>query len=163
LAIFICIPTEIWIDWQSNVNKWCFFDEYVRWFFGVENMETNEDRLEEAEGSCEATQGDGSGWKSWKTAVFILVVLAVGAGASHSLFTNDEAGKGCTRDKAVCEKATGELPKKTCEKKVVCAAEKTTCEKAKQSEKEKQCLSSNQEIEASSSCPKKALSTQESK
>jgi hypothetical protein len=134
-------------------------------------METNEDRLEEAEGGCEATQGDGSGWKSWKTAVFILVVLAVGAGASHSLLTNDEAGKGCTGEKTTCElpkktcakEATCPMAKKTCEKKVACAAEKTSYEKAKQCEKKKQCLSSNQEIEASSSCPKKALSTQEGK
>ncbi|MHC4571931.1 MAG: hypothetical protein ACYS0C_07645 [Planctomycetota bacterium] len=139
-------------------------------------METNEDRLENAEDGCEATQGDGSGWKIWKTAVFILVVLAVGALASHSLLTNNEAGKVCTGDKAAYEKAACELPKKTCdkeaicpmvkktcEKKAACAEVKTTCEKAKQCEKEKQCSLSNQEIEASSSCPKKALSTQESK
>ncbi len=141
-------------------------------------METNEDRLEKAEGGCEATQGDGSGWKSWKTAVFILIVLAAGAGASHSLLTNNEAevGKACTGDKAAYDKAACEftkktcnkeaicqLAKKTCEKKAACAAEKTTSEKAKQCEKEKQYSLSNQETEASSSCPKKALSTQESK
>ncbi len=55
-------------------------------------MDTNEDKAKQAEACCDSSQGNadccssgsGSG-KSWKTAVFVIVILAAGAVAAHSL------------------------------------------------------------------------------
>ncbi|MHC4159605.1 MAG: hypothetical protein ACYSSO_11070 [Planctomycetota bacterium] len=60
-------------------------------------MDTNEDKAKQAEVCCDSSsQGDadccssgsGSG-KSWKTAVFVIVILAAGAVAAHSLLTGN--------------------------------------------------------------------------
>lgn len=56
-------------------------------------MDTNEDKAKQAEACCDSSSqgnadccssGSGSG-KSWKTAVFVIVILAAGAVAAHSL------------------------------------------------------------------------------
>ncbi len=58
-------------------------------------METNEDKTQENESCSDSSASGGeccasgsSGWKNWKTAVFVLVILAAGAVAAHSLMTN---------------------------------------------------------------------------
>lgn len=58
-------------------------------------METNEGKAQQNESCCDSSGsgGDccssGSGnWKSWRTALFILVLLAAGALAAHSVLSN---------------------------------------------------------------------------
>ncbi len=58
-------------------------------------METNEDKAQQNE-SCNDSSGSGGdccssgsgNWKSWKTAIFILVLLAACALAAHSVLSN---------------------------------------------------------------------------
>ncbi len=58
-------------------------------------METTEDKAQQNE-NCNDSSGSGGdccssgsgNWKSWKTAIFILVLLAAGALAAHSVLSN---------------------------------------------------------------------------
>jgi len=58
-------------------------------------MEINEDKAQQNE-SCNDSSGSGGdccssgsgNWKSWKTVLFILVLLAAGALAAHSVLSN---------------------------------------------------------------------------
>lgn len=69
-------------------------------------MAMDEEKVQETEVGCGVSDGGGSdccseiggggkAWKSWKTAVFVLVLLAAGAVAAHSFLTNGNAPR-CT-------------------------------------------------------------------
>jgi hypothetical protein len=63
-------------------------------------METSEEMTQGNERLNDSSDsGDkccSSGWKSWKTAIFVLVILAAGAVAARSVLTNgNEAGSPC--------------------------------------------------------------------
>jgi len=58
-------------------------------------MEINEDKTQQNENCNDSSGSDGDccssgswNWKSWKTAIFILVLLAAGALAAHSVLSN---------------------------------------------------------------------------
>ncbi len=93
-------------------------------------MEINEDKAQQNE-SCNDSSGSGGdccssgsgNWKSWKTVIFILVLLAAGALAAHSVLSNgtnspcgaDSAGF-CPLNKAcgVTEANPGNVGNLTC-------------------------------------------------
>jgi hypothetical protein len=138
-------------------------------------METNEGVGQQGQGTCGPTDASGGdccspgsgGGKSWKTAIFVLVVLAAGAVGAHSVLTNGKAGGPCS---IVCgpggvaaNNPACTVEKKVCTKEAASALENKTCEKAKQCVKETQCTQSkqtsncplsNQDKPASSCCPK---------
>ncbi len=133
-------------------------------------METNEGIGQQGDVSSEQPR-TGSG-KSWKTAIFLLVVLAVAAVGAHSVLTNGKAagpcsivcgpGKvaadnpGCTVEKKVCTKEAAAWENKTCEKARLCIKE-TQCPHSKQAS---DCPLSNKDKPASSCCPKAAASAE---
>jgi hypothetical protein len=141
-------------------------------------METNEGMDQQGEGTHGPTEASGGescssgagGGKNWKTAIFVLVVLAACAVGAHSVLTNGKAagpcGIVCSPDKTVGNNPECTIEKEVCTKEAAVSEEKT-CEKAKQCVKETQCtqtkqtsncLLSNQEKPASSCCPKAAAS-----
>lgn len=138
----------------------------------------DEVRQEDSDDSQPCCSSGSGGWKGWKTVVFVVVVLAAGAVAAHSVLTNGKAaapscgasaaGSVCSADKASMNNPVGFGPactaeKQVCTKKAAFASENKTCEKAKQFVKESQCTQSkqtsncplsNQDKPASSCCPK---------
>lgn len=114
-------------------------------------METNERIGQQGDVSSEQPQTGGG--KNWKTAIFVLVVLAACAVGAHSVLTNGRAagpcGIVCSGDKICANKPVCTLEKKACKKEAVCASENKTCEKAKQCVKETQCTQTKQ----TSNCP----------
>jgi len=84
-------------------------------------METNEEMTQENE-KCNDSSGSGGeccssgsgNWKSWRTAIFILVLLAAGALAAHSVLsngTNSPCGAGSA---GVCPLNKACSPTKVC-------------------------------------------------
>lgn len=133
-------------------------------------METNEGMDQQGEVSSEPSQPGSE--KSWKTAIFVLVVLAAGAVGAHSVLTNGKAagpcGIVCSPGKVVGNNPVCNVEKKVCTKEAA-ALENKTCEKAKQCVKETQCTQtkqtsnyplSNKDKPASSCCPKAAASAE---
>jgi hypothetical protein len=145
-------------------------------------METNEGMDQQGQGTCGPTDASGGeccspgsgGGKSWKTAIFVLVVLAAGAVGAHSVLTNGKAagpcggasatGSVCSGDKISANNPECTIEKKVCTKEAA-ELENKTCEKAKQCVKETQCTqtkpTSNCPLSkpASSCCPKAGTST----
>jgi hypothetical protein len=142
-------------------------------------METNEGMGQQGEGTCGPTEASGGdccspgsgGGKSWKTAIFVLVVLAACAVGAHSVLTNGKAGGPCgivcSPDKVAANNPACTIEKKMCTKEAASASENKTCEKVKQCVKETQCTQSkqtsncplsNKDKPASSCCPKAGAS-----
>jgi hypothetical protein len=133
-------------------------------------METNEEKGQQGDVSSEPPR-TGSG-KNWKTAIFVLVVLAVAAVGAHSVLTNGNAAGPCSivcgPGKVAANNPACTVEKKMCTKETVCASENKTCEKAKLRTKDTHCPHSkqaincplsNQEKPAPSCCPKAAANT----
>ncbi|UCF44314.1 MAG: hypothetical protein JSV99_05210 [Planctomycetota bacterium] len=114
-------------------------------------MEANEGNGQQGEVLSEQAQTGGG--KNWKTAIFVLVVLAVAAVGAHSVLTNGKAGGPCgivcSPDKVVGNNPECTVEKKVCAKEAAPASENKTCENAKQYIKESQCPQSKQ----TSKCP----------
>ncbi|UCC22991.1 MAG: hypothetical protein JSW23_02670 [Planctomycetota bacterium] len=129
-------------------------------------MEPNEGANQGGEVSSETSQTGGG--KGWKTAIFVIVVLAAGAMAAHSVLTNGKVGSLCcgsgigssvsAADKVCTGNPACTGDKSTCQK-ACCAAANKTCEKTKQCTHSKQasdCSVSNPDKSASGCCPKPA-------
>ncbi|MHC4364192.1 MAG: hypothetical protein ACYSTJ_01835 [Planctomycetota bacterium] len=143
-------------------------------------METNEGMDQQGQGTCGPTEAGGGdccspgpgGGKGWKTAIFVLVVLAAGGVAAHSVLTNGNraapcgGGSVCTPDMVSANNPACTVEKKVCTKETS-VSENKTCEEAKQYIKETQCPQSkptsncpvtNKDKPASSCCPKAGAS-----
>ena len=84
-------------------------------------METNEDTPQQNEGCYDSSVSGGDccssgsgGWKSWKTAIFILVILAAGALAAHSVLTNGTSSPCGGSSVGVCPFNKPCAPNKAC-------------------------------------------------
>ena len=129
-------------------------------------MEPNEGANQGGEVSSEQPQTGGG--KGWKTAIFVLVVLAVGAMAAHSVLTNGKGaspccgswiGGGVCAAEKVCTSNPACAGQKDACQKACCAAANKTCEKTNQCTQSKQtsdCSVSNPAKSASGCCPKPA-------
>ena len=123
-------------------------------------MENNEQNIPQDQPDCpDSTQGSGRA-KVLKTAIFVVVLLAVGALATHSFITGNSSCSILCGAKslstpcpstAVCP-ATADCPltKDICNKQEACP-KKTTCPLANQSAKPDL---SNPDATAPASCPK---------
>ena len=136
-------------------------------------METNEGANRGGEVSSESQTGgdyrsaDSCGWRSWKTLVFVIVLVTAGAMAAHSVLTNGKVGSlccgsgigssACAADKVCTGNPACTGDKSTCQK-ACCAAANKTCEKTKQCTKESQCTQSKQTSDCSVSNPDKPAS-----
>ena len=85
-------------------------------------MEINEEKTQQNE-ICNDSSGSGGdccssgsgNWKSWKTAIFILVLLAAGALAAHSVLSNGTNNSPCAAGSAgVCPLNKACSPTKVC-------------------------------------------------
>ncbi|HUS73059.1 MAG TPA: hypothetical protein VMY06_08330 [Sedimentisphaerales bacterium] len=72
-------------------------------------METNEGKAQQNESCSDSSNSGGDccssgsvGWKSWKTAIFILVILAAGAVAARSVLTNGNGASSPCGAKSGC-------------------------------------------------------------
>ena len=84
-------------------------------------MEINEDKTQQNE-SCNDSSGSGGdccssgsgNWKSWKTVLFILVLLAAGALAAHSVLSNGTNSPCGANSAGVCPLNKACSPTKVC-------------------------------------------------
>lgn len=132
-------------------------------------MEINEEKTQRNE-SCNDSSGSGGdccssgsvNWKSWKTVIFILVLLAAGALAAHSVLSNGTNNSPCGASPA------GVCPlNKACSSSKVCGAAEAnpgdvTCPSEKKANNPSSCCpktgapDSCPKTETPSSCPKTA-------
>jgi len=86
-------------------------------------MEMNEEKTQQDD-SCNDSSGSGGdccssgygNWKSWRTVVFIMVLLAAGALAAHSVLSNGTNSPSCGVGSAgVCPLSKACSSSKTCE------------------------------------------------
>jgi len=96
-------------------------------------MDTNEPQAEQSQPQSDSSSGcGGSGQKSWKTAVFIAVLVLAGAVAAHSVLTRNGGLCGvlpCGMGSSMCslDKGNGNGGGGACTKSAVCASEKACC------------------------------------
>ena len=84
-------------------------------------MDANQAQTQQND-SCGHSSGSGgeccssgsAGWKSWKTAVFVIVILAAGAVAAHSLLTNGTGAAPCASSGGLCPFSKACAPNKAC-------------------------------------------------
>lgn len=120
-------------------------------------MEINEDNVQQNE-SCNDSSDSGSdccssgsgNWKSWKTGIFILVLLAAGALAAHSVLSNGSNSPCGAGSAGLCPLS------KACSSDKACEGTETspgnvTCPSEKKSETPPSCCP---KTEAPSGCPK---------
>jgi len=96
-------------------------------------MDTNELQAEQSQPQSDLSSGGGAGQKSWKTAVFIAVLVLAGAVAAHSVLTRNGGLCGvlpCGVKSSTCSLDKGNGNGNgggACAKSAVCASEKACC------------------------------------